>query len=266
MIEQVQKKQCNIDKFIQDGAGKLKKSDDPEETARVLREKTQEMMDQCTISSPGDAISLMIFKDKNISDLAEARKEELYKKNTPPEEKAQEAAEKMRELVQEDKSALSWIKKVIPETDFLGRPRLRLVAERPNCGDNITANIVGQSFAYDDAGNLVELPQYEWKCVRRTKEKFENAVEWNFSDYPDSHPMSEFGVGYKIQYDDPVFTKKDNFWVGLSFATPVLAGLRFGGPIGAAVGALGGLVLAFEFSEMILRAKSLPKHMSEAHF
>lgn len=91
------------------------------------------------------------------------------------EAKAEQAAAEMRSLVENEGGDLSYIKEVSVEKDFWGRPRLKLLADRP-----------------------------ETKVKR---DKFEPAVDWQFSCDsswhcdPDERPMMRFGIGYRIVYE-----------------------------------------------------------------
>lgn len=174
-----------IDAFIAQALKRIRQSEEPRQTGNALRKETEDLMKRA--DSPGAVMSLMIFRDKNIADAVEAREAELYKKDTPREVRAEQAAAKMRALVAEEqgketgRGALACIRQVSVEKDFLGRSRLRLLVDKLDS-------------------------MRRCRSCRSEQEKFETAVEWNFSCDSFWHcdeeerPMSGFGIGYRIEY------------------------------------------------------------------
>lgn len=202
-----------INGFLDRAVKAIMSSDDPRSLEKPLKAETEAMMGRA--DSPGAVMTLMIFRDKNIADLIEEREQELYKKKTSAMVRAEQAAAELRKIAAEEKASneiLQWIRSVTIEKDILGRPRLKILAQRPlpaGWKDSYSKVIyVGWTKdvrAYDLEGR--EKPLSMWVDVRdlfRIKDKFEEAVAWNFSDYPQPHPMSGFGIGYRIEYDDTV--------------------------------------------------------------
>lgn len=174
-----------IDAFIAQALKRIKASEEPRQTGNALRKETEDLMKRA--DSPGAVMSLMIFRDKNIADAVEAREAELYKENTPRDVRAEQAAAKMRALVAEEqreekgRGELARIRHVSVERDFLGRPRLNLLVDQLDS-------------------------MRRCRSCTSQKEKFERAVEWNFSCDSFWHcdeeerPMAGFGIGYRIEY------------------------------------------------------------------
>lgn len=126
---------------------------------------------------------------------------------------AEKAAEKMRDMVKKAReecgnaplckeAALTWIKDVKVGEDWLGRPRVEVIANRPTYPEvHLYKNFLGQFFAFDKDGHSLEIPLNQCGKIAGDQAQFEQAVEKQFFEYPPG-PMAQFHTPYKIEYDD----------------------------------------------------------------